>query len=353
MRGDPKHRIARRGDPAAHHVIEQTQLLPVRQLREAVGESGIDGLLHLVEPRQGRRASDEEYFRRARLEGGGGIVESGRGEPDHRDPAAREGGEVDVLRAVADRLPRPKKGGQRLRDAGRRLPLSSGREDHAAGMDRLRPVRSVEPHPDRGRTRLDGDHLDLVPDLRAGHPAIPAEIVRPDRSGDPAERVPVVPLGHPPRPEREPGDPQHRPGEVLGRAQGLHACAGQPRPFPPLGAPVHVPQVRDPEPAEGERRRQPAHPRARDRDIDHPPPVGTRAGRDPVRRRVVQALEVARERCFEPFESVCSAHRLIPGSRPCGLPISRRTAPNASSRGGKMPQDSMVVGRTDRETLKA
>ena len=200
-------------------------------------------------------------------------------------------------------------------------------------MERLGSIRPDEPHPDSARPRFDRDHVDLVLDPRAGDAPVPVEIVRPDHRGDPAQRLPVVPPRLPPGPEREPRDPQHRPGEVLGRTQGLHAGAGQPRPLPPFGAPVHLPQVRDPEPAEGEPRRQPAHAGAHDRDVDHPPPVRPGAGRDPVRRRVVQALEVAREGRFQSFESVCSVHRLIPGSRSCGLPISRRTAPNARSRG--------------------
>ena len=271
---------------------------------------GIDGLLHLVEPGKGRSASDQHHFRGPRLERHRRVVEGGGGEADDRDPAAREGGEVDVVRAVPDPIAQER--GERLRHPRRRLPFAPGREDHATGVDRLRPARPDELHPDAIRARLERGHLDVVLDPRAGHPAVPVEIVRPDRRGDPAESVPVAPPRLPPRPEGEPGHPQHRPGEVLRRSQGLHAGTGPPRPLASLGAPVHLPEVRDPHPAQGERRREPAHAAAHDHDVDHSPPVRSRAGRDPVRRRVVQPLEVPREGRFQPRQSVNSAHRHVP-----------------------------------------
>ena len=304
----------------------QRRLLPVRQGRKAMREAGIDGLLHLVEPGKGRSASDQHHFRRPRLERHRRVVEGGGGEPDDRDPATREGGEVDVVRAVPDPIAQER--GERLRHPRRRLPLAPGREDHPTGVDRLRPARPDEPHPDTVRLRLERGHLDLVLDPRAGHPAVPVEIVRPDRRRDPAEPVPVAPPGLPPRPEGEPRHPQHRPGEVLRRSQGLHAGVGPPRTLPPLEAPVHLPEVRDPDPAQCERRRKPAHAAAHDRDVDHPPPVRSRAGRDPVRRRVVQPLEVPREARFQPRQSVNSAHRHVPDDQSTAPPTERRTDPH-------------------------
>ena len=298
IRRDPEHRISGRRDPLLDHVIEPAQLVPVREGREAVRKAGIDGLLHLVEPRQGRGASNQHHLARPGLERRRGVVEGGCGETDDRDPSAREGGEVDVVRTVPDPIAQER--GERRRHPWRRLPLAPGREDHPTHVDRLRPVRPDEPHPDAIRTRLERGHLDVVLDPRAGYPAVPVEIVRPDRRRDPAEPVPVTRPGLPPRPEGEPGHPQRGPGEVFRRSQGLHAGVRPPRPLPPLGAPVHLPEVRDPDPAQGERRREPARAAAHDRDVDHPPPVRSRAGRGPVRRRVVQPLEVLREGRFQP-----------------------------------------------------
>ena len=319
IRRDPQHRITGRRDPLPDHVIEPPELLPVRKAREAVGEAGVNGLLHLVEPREGRSAGDQHHLGRPRLERRRRVVEGGRGEPDDRDPAAREGGEVDVLRAVPDECAQERR--ERPRHARRGLSLPSRCEDDAAGVDRLRPVQSGDPYPDALPPRFDRDHVHLVLDPCAGDSPVPVEIVRPDRRGDPAEPIPVAPRRLPPRPEGEPGHPQHRAREVLRRSQGLHAGVGPPRPLASLGTPVHLPEVRDPDPAKGERRREPAHASADDRDVNHPPPVRSRAGRDPVRRRVVQPLEVPREGRFQPRQSICSFHRLSPVS----APGSRRT----------------------------
>ena len=102
IRRNPQYRIARRRDPLLHHVVEPAELLPVRKVGKAVREAGVDGLLHLVEPRQGRSAADQHHLGRPRLERRRGVVEGRRGEPDHHDPAARESGEVDVVRVVPD-----------------------------------------------------------------------------------------------------------------------------------------------------------------------------------------------------------------------------------------------------------
>ena len=94
----------------------------------------------------------------------------------------------------------------------------------------------------------------------------------------------------------ERGDAQIRAGEVLRRAQDVHARVAGPRPLAAARRAIEAAKVGHAFAQQREARRLAAHATADDQHVHHRSPVGSIAREHPVRRRVAQLRElVARE----------------------------------------------------------
>jgi hypothetical protein len=140
----------------------------------------------------------------------------------------------------------------------------------------LRPLARRIDHEFDGTVlaRMDCLHEVFVAHVQLQHAAVPAQVVHPLQARDLVEHLPRLgaELRLEPRAEGQRGQAQRWAGQLLGRAQRLHARRGRPGAFEADGRAVEHHHA-DAEVLERGGRRQPRHAAADDCHVQHGPAV--------------------------------------------------------------------------------
>lgn len=288
------------------------------------------GLFHVadrVDPRQRGAAHEHLRTRHALVQREAGVVERrGAAAQDAHAPAG-QCGVIDGPGGMRVALRR-----QGLGDPLRHLPLAAALD--AGGQDDLachqrRAHRQVQAM-DAGRgVWLDAHQLGGIAHRQPQRRAVPAQVVHPGAARNLVQRVPAgsAVLRFPPGAEGERGHAQVDRGDLLGCAQRLHTCVGDPGAFLPGGVFVDHQHVMHALALQGEGRAQAALPGP---DDDHVVHVAGRvdARAHPGFAAVGEALQVVLQRVFE----LSQAHGNASRRRCTILPISARAVAISSLR---------------------
>ena len=203
----------------------------------------------------------------------------GRGGHERLDPPARthdantpsaEIPEIDVIHGMEnvfpaiDRIERRK-----FRPARRAAALAPERKDDFPGVDFFLFAENLQRDPDRPCLQLERNHLDLVLDRQAGRCAHPQQVAGPIQARYLVQLLPRLraELRFMPGAVGERRHAQVRPGQVLRRAQRIHARKRSPGPFAPVRRAIDAAQVAHALAQERESRGLAAHATANDEDV--------------------------------------------------------------------------------------
>ena len=215
----------------------------------------------------------------------------------------------------------------KLRRIGGAGAVAPAGEHDLARVDGLGAARSGAAARERSsRSRSMQRRLDAILDSNWHGVAHPQQVGQPIGGGDLGEALPALGpvLGLVPGAERERGEAEVGPGQVLGRAQRIHARIGAPRALAAARRAVDDAHVAHAVAGEREGRRLPAHAAADDEHVERRPAVGAGNRRHPVGGRKKHALEVAAGFGSEGFQAA-SDRWSSPSLRP------RRCEPQPSS----------------------
>jgi len=192
-------------------------------------EAGHARALGLVHRGHGGAPRDQVHAGRAAFERRAGAVHGGRAHADHAHAPARQRGVVQHVGGM-----RPQAALHALHEGRYLRPAQAvaARGQHHAARQPCGMARGglhVHLHQAAG-ARAHGGGGVPVAHVGPGHAAVPAQVVHPLQARNLVERVPglAAPLGLEPCAEGERRHAQRGAGELLGRAQGLHARRGGP-----------------------------------------------------------------------------------------------------------------------------
>ncbi len=272
---------ARRRDLGGVDVVADLPLPFVGQRQVAVGQAGIAGALALVDAGDVLAADQQVHAGRARLQRGGRAVHGGRARADHAHALAGERGVVHDVGGVHPAIARQFPG--EVGHIGAAQAVAPGRQHHAARQHRAAAGGrlDLQLHQPVGARQHGADAV-FVPHIQVQHAAIPAQVVHPLQARNLVQRLPGLgpELGFEPGAERQRRQAQRGAGQLLGRAQRLHARRGGPGAFEAGGRLVEDGRV-DAQVRERRRRRQAGHAAADDGHVQHGLAVDM-AGRHPV-----------------------------------------------------------------------
>ncbi len=297
-----QHAVARRRRLRRQRVMHEAPLAGVVEVGIAVYEARAADARQLVDARNVRASEEQVDARGAGLERGARVVERGRAGADDAHALAGQRREVDRLRRV-----RPARARRALRD-GRHVraaePVAAGSEHDVAREQRLRVALRVEIEREQAVVaRPQRDERRVVAHVQVEHAPIPAQIVHPLRARNLVERVPRVAavLRFEPGAKRQRGQPERGAGKLLRRAQRIHARERDPRAFVAGRRAIDHALVVDAEQPQFGAGREPRHPAADDRDVEHAHAVDV-ARRHPRWRGQIEPAQILGEPRFECVE---------------------------------------------------
>ncbi len=291
-------------EEAGHHPI----LVCIRQRQKTRNDAGLFHVPERIDAWQFGAAHEHLGTGDALFQRKAGIVEGRGAAAQNAHTLAGQCGEIDVAGRV-----RVAMRGQGAADPLGHDPLAPAL--NAGGQNQLAceqggAHRQMQAMDTRCEVRLHADHAGGIAHRQAQRCAIPAQIIHPARARNLVQRVPsgAAVLRLPPRAKRERWHAQIDRGDVLGRAQGLHARVGDPRAFLASRVFVDHQHVVYTLALQRERRAQAALAGA---DDDHVVDVPARmhARLHPGIAAVGQALQVVGEGTFEVGQAHDSASR--------------------------------------------
>ena len=208
------------------------------------------------------------------LEGLGRVVDRGGAGADHADGLAGKAGEVDRIARV--RAPFASNGAEQLGYELAAETVAAVRQYHPPRRDAADACGVSQGQHHMVRTAIDVRDLAVVLDRHRHHPAIPAQVVHPLRTGYPVKPRPclVSELRLVPGAEGQARKAERRSGQLRRRAQYLHARVCQPRPLVPFGTAIEECGARDAQASQCQGRREPGHAGADDCHVEHRSMVG-------------------------------------------------------------------------------
>ena len=250
---------------------------------------------------------DARYFRAANqhLDAGGTALERGRSAvhgggagADHANALAREQRVIHFVRGMGPEFSRDSV--RDCRNVGATDTIAATGDHHTPRVGRVLAGRGTN---SQGHepvvARFDAKHLVVVAHVRREHMAVPAQVIHPLDPGDLVQCLPgfEAELRLEPRAKGQRRHTKGGAGELLGRAQGIHAGGGDPGPLDACRRPVKQ-HRRDAEKSQRGRRRHARHPGADDGDIQYRLPRML-AWDDPGLRRQIQPGEILAHPVFK------------------------------------------------------